>query len=358
MKLLLHNKYLNATNSILMLRSLRTGINIQILYMLIVLSTLVVALSLPLSVFAAPAPNDTPTYLRTLGGAQAPQAVTTDSANNVYITDTINNRVQKFDSTGTLVLQWGTSGTGNGQFIMPLGIIVDSLGNVYVSDTFNHRVQKFDSTGAYVSQWGTSGTGNGQFDVPSDIAIDDTGNIYISDTFNDRIQTFDSTGAYVSQWGTSGAGNGEFNEPVGIDFDSIGNIYVVDRYNNRVQKFNSTGAYLAQWATLGNSNMQLNTPTDIAIDSNDIVYVTDKHNDRIQLYSYPTEEAPEENGNDNKSPGTQSTTNTQNQGDNSILANTGNGSLRTIVPAVLVIFGALFVAYGGRKIHYKINQLN
>ena len=81
----------------------------------------------------------------------------------MYITDTKNARVQKFDSNGTFLTKWGSKGTGDGQFQGPEGIDVDTSSNVYVADTKNARVQKFDSNGTFLTKWGTFGTEDGQF---------------------------------------------------------------------------------------------------------------------------------------------------------------------------------------------------
>ncbi len=86
--------------------------------------------------------------------------------------------------------KWGSQGNGTGQFDYPNGIAVDSLDKVYVVDSKNDRIQKFDSNGNYIKQWGNNGNGTGQFDYPNGIAIDTTGNVYISELDNYRIQVF------------------------------------------------------------------------------------------------------------------------------------------------------------------------
>jgi DNA-binding beta-propeller fold protein YncE len=60
----------------------------------------------------------------------------------VYVVDTDNNRVEKFDSNGNFITKWGSNGTADGQFDNPMGIAIDSPGNVYVADD-NNRIQVF-----------------------------------------------------------------------------------------------------------------------------------------------------------------------------------------------------------------------
>jgi tripartite motif-containing protein 71 len=64
----------------------------------------------------------------------------------VFVADRGNNRVQKFDNTGKFIAAWGTFGSGNAQFFGPVGVAVDSSGNVYVTDTVNNRIQIFSPT--------------------------------------------------------------------------------------------------------------------------------------------------------------------------------------------------------------------
>ena len=101
------------------------------------------------------------------------------------------------------VLQWGSIGSGNGQFDAPIGIATDASGDVFVLDRNNQRVQKFTGSGTYITQWGSLGTGNGQFRYPAGLAIAPSGNIYVCELFNARVQVFgpSSTPARTSTWG-------------------------------------------------------------------------------------------------------------------------------------------------------------
>jgi tripartite motif-containing protein 71 len=217
------------------------------------------------------------------GQFYSPLAIDVDSSGNVYVVDSGNNRVQKFDSKGTFITKWGTNGTGNGQFSSPEGIAVDSSGNVYVADTFNYRVQKFDNKGTFISTWGTPGTDNGQFNSPVGVKVDSSGNVYVVDSTDNNVQKFDSKGTFITKWGTNGTGNGQFRSPEDIAVDSSGNVYVTDYGNNRVQKFDSKGTFITKWGTNGTGNGQFYYPLAVDVGSSGNVYVTDG-NYRVQKF--------------------------------------------------------------------------
>ena len=235
---------------------------------------------------------DTPSYYLSQFGSSGvgdgqfgyPDGITIDASGNIYVADTNNHRVQKFDSSGAYLSQFGSEGTGDGQFRFPEGIALDASGNIYVTDRNNNRVQKFDSSGVYLSQFGSGGSGDGQFNNLRGITLDASGNIYVTDRYNDRVQKFDSSGAYLSQFGISGAGHGQFDYPDGITIDTSGNIYVADSDNNRVQKFDSSGAYLSQFGSYGSGDGQFDYPTGITLDASGNIYVADTENDRLQKF--------------------------------------------------------------------------
>ncbi len=220
------------------------------------------------------------------GQVHYPEGIAITAAGSVYLVDTMNNRVQKFTSTGTFVSQWGVKGTANGQFDTPRECAVDNDGNVYVVDSLNNRIQKFTSSGTFVTMWGEEGSyGPGQFSNPMGIAVSNAGDVYVVDRDHHRVQKFTSTGGYVSMWGDLGTGNGQFYSPTGIATDRAGNVYVADSWNHRIQKFSSTGTYVTQWGTWGNGDGQFNNPMDIAVDGTGYVYVTDRVNHRVQKFT-------------------------------------------------------------------------
>jgi DNA-binding beta-propeller fold protein YncE len=134
----------------------------------------------------------------------------------------------------------GSAGDGDGQLESPRDVAIDNpSGDVYVADTGNHRIVKFDSSGNFLATWGwgvsdgstasqvcTSGcqagipgSGPGQFTTPRYIEVDNSagpsaGDVYIADTADDLVQKFDPSGDLISTWGSAGA----------IDFGGSGGI--------------------------------------------------------------------------------------------------------------------------------------
>ena len=218
-----------------------------------------------------------------------PAGVALDASGDVYVADTGNSRIEKFDARGNYLTQWGSYGAGNGQLHNPAALAVDASGNVYVVDNGNNRIEKFDSSGNYLAQWGSAGAGNGQFNFGTNvgiaytsggIAVDASGNVYVADTGNNRIEKFDSNGNYLAQWGTYGSGNGQFRSPIGVAVDASGDVYVSDEYNARVEKFDPNGNYLSYFGGTG----VLNLPAGVAVDASGNLYVADSWDNRVAKF--------------------------------------------------------------------------
>jgi len=141
----------------------------------------------------------------------------------------VSNGEAKFQ-TCTSGCQAGIAGSGNGQFAERPGFLAFSGTSFYVTDPGNDRVQKFTEKGEYQSQFGSKGTGHGQFQRPVGIAVSaNPGIVYVSDTNNARVQAFStSTSEFQEEFGETGTGAGQFSEPEGIALTASGHLDVID----------------------------------------------------------------------------------------------------------------------------------
>jgi tripartite motif-containing protein 71 len=162
-------------------------------------------------------------------------AIAFDYTGNVYVADDLGY-IEKFDSAGTHLGQIGGPGTGDGQFGSWIeDIAVDTAGNLYVTDTNNYRIQKFNPSGEFVMKFGVQGNGNGGFGHPAGVAVDAEGGIYVADWNRMDVQRFDASGVYTSI--ISEAGGVPFTDANDVSIGSSGNLYIADYTNNRVSVF-------------------------------------------------------------------------------------------------------------------------
>jgi hypothetical protein len=100
----------------------------------------------------------------------------------------------------------GTSGASRLTFNLPTDIAFAANGDLYVTDGYGGaRVVKFSRDGKYLLEWGTRGTGPGEFGLPHNVVVDTKGLVYVTDRDNQRIQIFDPNGKFLNEWtGTGG----------------------------------------------------------------------------------------------------------------------------------------------------------
>lgn len=147
-----------------------------------------------------------------------PGGLTLDNQGNIYVSDTFNARIQKFNPEGQYLLQFGSLGEGDGQFQTPGGIVVDSKGNIYVVDLTRRNVQKFDATGKFLAKWSSF---PGVNFAPFRLAIDGLNNIYIFGGDQRPILKLDSEGKLLAQIGFDSSNNYLFHLPVNIAADKV-----------------------------------------------------------------------------------------------------------------------------------------
>jgi hypothetical protein len=238
----------------------------------------------------------------------------------------------------------GVSGSQAGKLSVPLGVAVDGLGGVYVSEHVNQRVNRFTTAGAFDRAWGfnvrpgggkgfevcTKATGcrsgepggrAGQLGFPGGVAVDDGENLFVTDPANDRVSQFSTEGTFVRAWGfnvrpgggkrfevcttatgcrrgIAGGRAGQLAGPSYVASDGAGSIYVTDQQKARVNQFTDEGAFVRAWGfnvrpgggkgfevctqatgcrsgESGGRAGQLSFPTGIAADAAGNLYVAD-----------------------------------------------------------------------------------
>jgi len=173
------------------------------------------------------------------GELENPSGLAIDRTRSLlYVADAKKHQVLCYAAAdGALVRTIGKRGVAKGEFNFPTNLSVDRAGRLYVTDTLNFRVQIFDADGGFVASIGTQGDGPGQLNRAKGVGVDSEGHVYVADTSFNNFQIFDADGSILLFVGSTGDGPGEFLLPAGLFVDDEDRIYVADQGNARVQVF-------------------------------------------------------------------------------------------------------------------------
>lgn len=241
-----------------------------------------------------------------------PTGVTVDSAGNVWIADTGNNRIRVVapDHIISTAAGTGTGGfTGDGgpavsaQLATPIDVSADAAGNVFIADQGNYRIRRVDPARVIDSMAGMSDDGGramaAQLFFPNSIAADAAGNVYIADTDIHRIRkiTPDGTDMIVAGNGTGGfsgdggsAASAQLHYPAGVTVDSTGNLFIADTANQRIRKVTPGGIITTVAGTGGGGGgdggpavaAQIIDPGGVAVDGMGNLFIAETGASRIR----------------------------------------------------------------------------
>ena len=170
------------------------------------------------------------------GQLKRPSGLSFDATKNrLLVVDTGNHCLVSFSPEGSVLEKIGGRGSVAGQFNFPTNLVAGH-DQVFVSDSLNFRVQHLDNALKPLSVIGKKGDMPGSFSAPKGVALDSDGHLYVVDAQFESIQIFDREAQLLLTFGEEGHGPGQFWLPAGIFIDR-NLIWVTDSFNRRIQVF-------------------------------------------------------------------------------------------------------------------------
>ncbi len=252
-----------------------------------------------------------------------PFGVAADASGDLFIADTANYRIRKVSASGVITTVagngiYGSSGDGGPATSASLrssnGVAVDSNGNLFIAETLSNRIRKVSPSGVITTVAGNGNLGyfgdGGQATQaylfePGGVAVDTSGNLFIADSLNQVIRRV-SSGVITTVAGKYGAGNAfagdggpataaGLNYPKGVAVDASGNLYIADWVNHRIRKVTAATGIISTVAGNGTpgfsgdggpaTSASLFYPEGVAVDASGNLFIADSSNSRIRKVS-------------------------------------------------------------------------
>jgi len=218
------------------------------------------------------------------GEFRFPYGITGDTEENIYVADMYNGNISIFNRDGEFIRYFKES--GDEKLINSPGGLRIFNDKLYVTDIKQNKVFIFNLEGEKLLEIGSVGKGDGEFLAPNAVTIDKQENIYVTDSGNNRVQVFDKDGNFLRIVNGSDDGTGESTliNPRGIGVDSRGILYIVNNLSHIVYGFDTNGKKLFQFGGMGDANDQFYLPNGLFIDERDEIFITDTVNERVVFY--------------------------------------------------------------------------
>lgn len=222
-----------------------------------------------------------------IGHFHEPSAIALDTFGNLYVADTGNDRIQKFDANGSYVSEVGTFGWDPGQFSQPAGVAVGQGGlEVCVADGRNNRIQIFSPHFRLLGVVGGRDVdGPIRMGTLGGIAVSDDGELYVSDTDADQVVQISDYSPVENQFGGYEYGADRLRRPLGLAVGQKNEVYVCDSENDRVAVFDRYGNFMKSLA-----EGSLSGPAGVCTGPEDVLFVADTGHHRIVVLDLRTGE--------------------------------------------------------------------
>lgn len=220
-----------------------------------------------------------------------PHGLTVDHEGNLWLTDVGLHQVFECTPEGRVLLtlgEAGVPGADQAHFNLPTDVAVLRDGSFYVSDGYkNTRVIKFNTDGRFEFEWGTKGSGEGEFHLPHGVAIDAAGRVIVCDRENERLQLFDARGGFIDAW--KGA---QLGKPYGIATAPNGHIFLIDggspsvrpELRGKAVELDAAGKVIDTFGSFGTAPGQFQLGHDIALGPDGAAYVAEGTGARVQKF--------------------------------------------------------------------------
>lgn len=244
--------------------------------------------------FSRPIPGKIVSYLQKTFGEYGnqpgqfnePSSLTIDPRGFLYVADTGNNRIQKFDSDGNFKKEIGGFGWEKERFDHPTALSARNGLDVFISDHYNHRIERYDKDLNYLASLKNNNDWPEylQFGFPLDVDISPQGELYCLDGENQRILKLDVLGNPQISFGDFDAGEGRLHHPRRMYISPDNYIFISDEKEGKIIVFDIHGNYLFSFG-----EGVLEKPAGMTGKGPDLFFVADPGNKKIFVfYKYST----------------------------------------------------------------------
>lgn len=227
--------------------------------------------------------------VRSITKLSSPKGLVVNHKNQIIISQEGLHSITLFGKRCRKILSFGSRGDGEAQFNHPSGVTVDKQGFIYVCDSKNNRVQKFDGDGNFVKQFNGEESVYGYLNQPTGININEEDELFVVDRGNGHIVVLNTDLQFKRSFGSTGKGKGQFEDPWDIAFDANKLAYITDIKMHTVHIFDPTGKFRGQIGIQGTQKGRLNRPSGIAIDQFGRIFVCEFGNHRVSIFHVSSE---------------------------------------------------------------------